>query len=194
MVPRTRNSKMKISTHTPYPGITVYDNVFNWDLNKGILLGCTKAPYFFGWQDTFNIEEAFLHFQITNDMWQHRHQDNNLNNILNPLIDSAPFRDVEENRIASTVINCDTTNDSHTVHTHKNQDVILYYVNDKWNDGWGGETFFYDEHGKEIVYTSPYTPNRMIRFDGELVHRFNGPSRTGPKFRFSISTFIWKDE
>ena len=66
-------------------------------------------------------------------------------------------------------------------------------MNNEWKDGWGGETFFYDSHGKEIIYTSPYTPNRMIKFNGELVHRFNGPSRTGPKFRFSISTFIEKE-
>ena len=181
-----------LAISNPHPEITVYDNVFNWDLNKQILLNCTKAPYFFGWQDTFNIEEAFIHSQISNDTWKNMNQ-NGWKDLLNPLIDSNPFKDVDVNKIVNSVINCDTTNDSHTVHTHKNQDVILYYVNDEWQDGWGGETFFYDEYGKEIIYTSPYTPNRMIKFNGELVHRFNGPSRSGPKFRFSISTFIWKE-
>ena len=177
----------------PHPEITVYDNVFDWNLNKSLLLNCAKAPFFFGWQDSPTEAEAFLHSSITSDMWQHRKSDQGLDGLLDPLINSKPFKDVDESRIVKTVVNCDTTNDSHTVHIHKNQNVILYYVNNEWKDGWGGETFFYDKYGKEIIFTSPYTPNRMIRFNGELVHRFNGPSRIGPKFRFSISTFIWKE-
>ena len=177
----------------PHPEITIYDNVFNWDLNKSIMLNCTKVPYFIGWQDSFNEAESFLHSRITKDMWLNRTKDQSLNDFLDPLITSEPFKNINENKIVQTVVNCDTTYDTHTVHTHNNQDVILYYVNNEWKDSWGGETFFYDSNGKEIIYTSPYTPNRMIKFNGELVHRFNGPSRTGPKFRFSISTFIEKE-
>ena len=177
----------------PHPEITIYDNVFDWDLNKSIMLNCTKIPYFIGWQDSFNEDESFLHSRITKDMWINRTKDRSLNDFLDPLITSEPFKDINENKIVQTVVNCDTTYDTHTIHTHNNQDVILYYVNNEWKDGWGGETFFYDKYGKEIIYTSPYTPNRMIKFNGELVHRFNGPSRTGPKFRFSISTFIEKE-
>jgi|TARA_B110000208_G_scaffold55830_1_gene73290 hypothetical protein len=177
----------------PHPEIIVYDNVFDWNLNKLLLFNCARAPFSFGWQDSPTEEEVFLHSGITSDMWEHRKSDPRLNELLDPLINSKPFKDVDERKIAKTVVNCDTTNDSHTVHTHQNQDVILYYVNHEWKDGWGGETFFYDKYGKEIIFTSPYTPNRMIRFNGELVHRFNGPSRIGPKFRFSISTFIWKE-
>jgi len=177
----------------PHPEITIYDNVFDWDLNKSLMLTCTKIPYFIGWEDSFNEAESFLHSRITRDMWQNRKKDQNLDNFLNPLINSEPFRDIDETKIIQTVVNCDTTTDCHTVHTHLNQNVILYYVNTEWKDGWGGETFFYDKYGKDILFTSPYTPNRMICFNGELVHRFNGPNRIGPKYRFSISTFIEKE-
>ena len=67
---------------------------------------------------------------------------------------------------------------------------MLYYANREWKPEWGGETVFYDEGGKDIIYTSPYVPNRMIFFAGELPHRYNPPSRVAPKFRFSISTFF----
>lgn len=178
----------------PHPKITVYDDVFDWNLNKSIMLNCTKVPYFIGWQDSFDENEAYLHSRITKSMWQERYKDQSLNDFLDPLATSGPFMEMNQELIEQTVVNCDTTYDSHTVHTHPKQDVILYYVNNEWKDGWGGETFFYDPNGKEILYTSPYTPNRMIKFDGEIVHRFNGPSRIGPKFRFSISTFFIKED
>ena len=93
----------------PHPEITVYDNVFNWDLNKSIMLNCTKVPYFIGWQDSFNEQESFLHSRITKDMWLNRTKDQSLNDFLEPLITSEPFKDINESKIVQTVVNCDTT-------------------------------------------------------------------------------------
>ena len=178
----------------PHPQIKVYDNVFNWD-DQTLLYGkCMNAPYQIGWADSVFEKEAYFHSEITTDMWEHAHTNDNLNDFLNILTKAQPFQEFKERAIEKTVINCDTIADSHTHHIHKDQDVILYYANKEWKDGWSGETMFYDENGKDIICALPYTPNRMVVFDGELVHRFNGPSPTAPKYRFSISTFFWKEK
>ena len=176
----------------PHPNIIVYDDVFNWQQNHEMFDYVYHAPYTLGWSDNYNESEQYFHCGFDSNMWKNRQQHGPINNILEPLYNSEPFRihNVDDNKISKSVINCDTLSDSHTVHTHRNEDVLLYYVNTEWKDGWGGETFFYDNNGKEIVYTCPYTPNRMVYFRGDIVHRFNGPSKDGPKFRFSISTFI----
>ena len=178
----------------PYPGITIYDNVFDWDTNKLLFLKCLKAPYIIGWEDSFIEKESFMHSPISSEMWIRKEEDQSLKDFLDPLANSIPFKNLKEENIDKTIVNCDTIADSHTQHIHKNQEVILYYANTEWKDGWGGETFFYDATGKDIVYTSSYTPNRMIHFDGEIVHRFASPTKIGPKYRFSISTFFWKTD
>lgn len=174
-----------------HPGITVYDNVLSTKEQELIYKNCLGAPYAIGWNDTPESKEAHFHCGLGLESWQHRNQDKDLNDVLTALEKSKPYQNKINYVLDKTVINCDTIADSHTMHTHENQDVVLYYANLDWQDGWGGETFFYNDK-EEIVFVSQYTPNRMIVFDGELLHRFNGPTITGPKFRFSISTFFWK--
>lgn len=178
----------------PHPQITVYDDVFNWDEQTMLYGRCLHAPYSIGWNDSVFEKESHLHSTITAEMWEHAPKNDSLNDFIEILSNSKPYKLFQHREIDQTVINCDTIADSHTHHIHKHQDVILYYVNKDWKDGWSGETMFYDESGKNIICSLPYTPNRMVIFDGELVHRFNAPSRSAPKFRFSISTFFWKEK
>lgn len=177
----------------PHPKIKVYDNVYNWSEQQSLYLKCLGSTYKIGWNDSITEQEKFMHSTITGEMWKRRFElDQSIEDFYNLLFDSKPYKDMVNNQICQSVVNCDTLSDSHTQHIHPNQEVLLYYANTEWKDGWGGETFFYDKSGKEIIFASPYTPNRMIHFSGDLVHRFSGPTRLGPKFRFSISTFFWK--
>jgi len=67
----------------------------------------------------------------------------------------------------------------------------LYYPNLHWEDGWEGETRFFNKHNRdEIVYTSVYKPGRIILFDGEIPHQIGTQSITGPKYRFTIGVFF----
>lgn len=177
----------------PYPGITVYDNVFGWEDNTR-MHGLTRSTQFaLGWAD-LPEKEVHFHSLIGPEEWSYYAEDPDASIYLNILANSKAFKDFEGRGIDKSVINCDTMSDSHEIHTHVNQDVILYYINTEWKDAWAGETFFYDEAGKNVVYTSPYTPNRMIAFDGKIPHRFNAPSMSAPKYRFSVSTFFWTKE
>jgi len=178
----------------PNPRITVYDDVFCWKSHYYINEMCTTSAYSIGWADRVEVKEKNLHRLIPNKYWPkyNTNKTNNMtvsalsmmNNTFEKLVDDWDQDDLEQ-----AIINCDTMASSHYKHAHLNENVLLYYANLKWEDGWGGETIFYDDNGKDIIYTSPYIPNRLIRFDGHLIHTFNPPSRVADKYRFTISTF-----
>jgi hypothetical protein len=184
---------MKISK--PHPKITVYDDVFPWQEQHHLYLACRNAPYVIGWNDRVDSQEGYMHSEITPEMYEHLEQcDPTIQQFVKILFSSEPYNSMKDRRLVNTVINCDTMSDTHYGHTHQPQEVLLYYANTEWKDGWGGETFFFDKNGKDIIFASGYTPNRIIHFDGEILHNFGGPKREGPKFRFSISTFLWKND
>jgi len=57
-----------------------------------------------------------------------------------------------------------------------------------WEDGWYGETMFYDPNDLEKVsYTSLYKPGRIILFDGSIPHAIRPQSIRGPKYRISLT-------
>jgi hypothetical protein len=190
-----------MNVFSPYKGITVYDNVFGWDDAYEIEEMCQRAPFRIGWADTpANSNELFFHSSISKE-WKEYNENRTADmdkrirgpySIIRILSKSKAFKDIDRNAIKKSVINCDTMADAHFKHVHIDEDVILYYVNREWKDGWGGDTIFYDNVAKNVVYTSPYTPNRMIKFDGGIVHTFRPPTRLANKFRFSLSTFIQK--
>ena len=43
---------------------------------------------------------------------------------------------------------------------------------------------------KDIIYTSPYTPGRIIVFDATIPHAIRPQSVIGPKFRFTLASFF----
>lgn len=175
-------------------GIKIFDNVFDWESQRLIYNSCVHAPYNIGWNDNELEVESHFFSGISSELWANTDNDAHLQKFLFTLSNSEPYQLYKNKKLDKTVINCDTVADAHTQHTHLGQDVILYYANLEWKDGWSGETLFYDKSGKEIICALPYTPNRMVMFDGDIIHRFNGPSTKGPKFRFSISTFFWKND
>jgi hypothetical protein len=64
---------------------------------------------------------------------------------------------------------------------------VLYYVNLEWQDGWHGETLFYDESLKNIVFASPYIPGRIVVFDGSIPHTIRPQSYIASHYRFTFA-------
>ena len=175
----------------PVPGIKVFDDVFDFNQSGVIYEQCLDNEYQIGWKDTLFSEDQFLYSNWTGQQWQAAMNSQSLQHFLFVLGISEPFAEHIQNKvIKKSVINCGTIADSMAVHTHLGESVMLYYANLEWKPEWSGETFFYDKSGKNLIYTSSYTPNRMILFNGEVPHRFNSPSRLAPKYRFTISTFF----
>lgn len=181
---------MRVSN--PVEGITVYDDVFGWMQSSPIYEAMFKINYEIGWQDHFNGAEKFLHSYWGAEAWEEASSFGD-EHFINCLRFSKPFAEFENRTLIKSVVNLTTSSDTNEEHCHPNQDVLLYYANPEWKTEWQGETFFLDPTGKDIIYTSPYVPNRMIKFDGNILHRFNNQTRSAPKFRFSISTFFEKE-
>jgi Rps23 Pro-64 3,4-dihydroxylase Tpa1-like proline 4-hydroxylase len=61
--------------------------------------------------------------------------------------------------------------------------TVLYHVNDKWDDEWGGETMFANDDG-QCEFCVEYKPGRIVIFDGSLAHKPGVISPRAEEFRF----------
>ena len=96
--------------------------------------------------------------------------------------------------IAGTVCNLVSAGDTYYSHIHRDQTILLYYANLDWEEGWHGETLFYDAKGEEIAYTSRYKAGRIIMFSDNQPHAIRPQSFSGPQFRFTVSIQLETDE
>ena len=101
----------------------------------------------------------------------------------------APYADYA---ITSTGTNVDSPGLPHYCHIHSGQFVFLYYPAKTWRHEWGGETLFYDQQNREILYASPYTPNRAIFFEGMTPHSIRAPTTLVPHPRITFGIFFTK--
>jgi len=64
--------------------------------------------------------------------------------------------------------------------------TLLYYPMQEWNDGWDGETVFFDERGEIALAVLP-RPNRAVLFDSRVPHAGRAPSRFCPALRVTVA-------
>ena len=167
--------------------LSVFDNILPYDKKDDIWQYCIKSNYKLGWVDTEQPEKfdlnAHSHWSIDEFKLTGL-----LPHIQKCIDDTDWFTNKNLFRIVLTLVRAD---DVHYVHHHKDQQVLLYYVNLDWVDGWYGETLFYNPKNlKEILYTSLYQPGRILLFDGYIPHAIRPQSVKGPKFRLSLSLFF----
>ena len=63
--------------------------------------------------------------------------------------------------------------------------TVLYYVNEKWDYRWGGETLFYSK--KDTCRAILPTPGRFLLFPGNIEHTGTVPTRICNLPRFSLA-------
>ncbi|MBS7456067.1 2OG-Fe(II) oxygenase [Coralloluteibacterium stylophorae] len=65
--------------------------------------------------------------------------------------------------------------------------TALWYLCDRWDFEWGGETVFFDAR-QEIAFSVLPRPGRLVVFDGAILHCGRPPARIcyGPRFTFAI--------
>ncbi len=109
-----------------------------------------------------------------------------------PCIEETAF--FTSRRIEQAIVNLVRPTDVHYVHSHPGKQVALYYCNLDWEDGWYGETLFHDPRDlSRVNFTSPYTPGRIILFDGNIPHAIRPQSINGPKYRISLTVLFCED-
>lgn len=163
--------------------IRVYDDVFDHSYRQDIYVFATKSLYQIGWADGSIIEQQqhkFLHSAYSL-------QDVNNLGIIDKLNKTEVVKELEGYALKHAIVNLSTPADANFVHTHPEDKVILYYVNMEWRDGWHGETLFFSENTKDIIYASPYTPGRIIVFDAKIPHTIRPQSHLSAFYRFTLA-------
>jgi hypothetical protein len=65
--------------------------------------------------------------------------------------------------------------------------TALWFLCDRWDIEWGGETVFFDASGDAAFCASP-RPGRLVVFHGAIVHAGRPPNRVyyGPRYTFAL--------
>jgi Rps23 Pro-64 3,4-dihydroxylase Tpa1-like proline 4-hydroxylase len=113
--------------------------------------------------------------------------------ILQAVVGTPVYDLVGPLRLAKANVNLSTPADTHWAHDHRNQIVLLYYVNKHWKHEWAGETLFYNDDLSEVECASIYKPGRIVVFDGEIPHTIRPQSINAPVYRFTLSLFFDKN-
>jgi len=164
--------------------IEVLDNIFPMDFRTSAYDFCRNSLFRIGWSDT-NQPDKKANDYFFHSVFSQKDLDNL--GIMKYIMDSPVADMIEGLTIHQCIVNCSTPSDVNFTHIHQQNKVLLYYVNLDWQDGWHGETQFYTEDNKEVQYTSPYTPGRLIVFDANIPHAIRPQSIIGPQHRFTLA-------
>jgi SM-20-related protein len=64
--------------------------------------------------------------------------------------------------------------------------TALWFVAERWDTEWGGETLFYDSAGDAQIAVSP-RPGRLLLFDGAIRHAGKPPNRNCNVARYTFA-------
>jgi len=168
--------------------IHVFDNVISQAEHEAFYSYIRNSYFRIGFEDTNAIEIANHKYLQS----EYNIQDLEKSGFFAALQKSKAWNSIKDKNISRISINLGVPSDTNWLHTHKNQIALIYYANLNWLPEWAGETLFYSEDLKEIIYTSMYIPKRLIIFDGEIPHSIRVQSNLAPHYRFTLAMFIDK--
>jgi hypothetical protein len=174
-----------LKTHVLDSGkvIYVYDGLLPAVLRNKIFDFVRKSAFFIGWPDA-DHEKAARHNCLYSAYSEKNNEEVGLLSFLKTTEVFDHFKDLNVKR---SVINLSTPSHTHFVHTHPEKLVVLYYVNLEWEHSWHGETLFYSEDMNNIELALPYTPGRVVVFDGTIPHTIRPQSPSADHYRFSYA-------
>jgi hypothetical protein len=168
--------------------LCVYDDLFDSHY-KGFVYNFAQLSNFsIGWPDGCIVEKQanrFIHSVFSEE-------DVNRLGILEQIKNSKAANELTGYTLNKTILNLSTAADTNYVHTHDEEKILLYYVNLEWFDGWHGETLFFSEDYKDVVFASPYTPGRLISFNGKIPHTIRPQSHIAAQYRFTLALIFNK--
>jgi hypothetical protein len=166
--------------------IEIYDDLFDLKYRNLIYDYISTSRFKIGWSDTTISEKA----QYRNLHSEYDIDDLKQIRILEKIDEVGILKGFDGLTLKRSIVNLTTPSDSHFIHTHFEKKVILYYANLEWFDGWHGETLFFEDNNREILFTSSYVPGRLIVFDGGVPHTIRPQSMIATKFRFTFALFF----
>ena len=172
--------------------IKVFDDVFSLVQRQNMMEYVSKSLFRIGWSDTSAWDSHYAQNQLLHSSYNEH--DVEQFKIFEYLKGSDVEKAIEGYKVVQTIVNCSVASDFYFIHAHPYDLVLLYYVNTEWQDGWHGETLFFDEAKKDIVFASPFTPNRIILFDGSIPHSIRSQSVIATKYRFTFAVTLSKKD
>lgn len=168
--------------------IKVFDDLLTLKQRQELYVFITQSKFTIGWADGAIIENQsnkFLHSNFS-------HDDLDRFKILNYLGGTELEKEIIGYKIEKAIVNLTMPSDYNFVHAHDEDLVLLYYANLEWHDGWHGETLFFNESCKEVVFASPFTAGRFILFDASIPHTIRPQSIIASKYRFTFALTLNK--
>lgn len=107
------------------------------------------------------------------------------------MLDSVELFGVERENAEcyEVLVNCNRFGGYSFMH----QDIIgdgyysaLYYINDKWEDSFGGETLFCNDDGEPLECVT-FKPGRLVLFPSKMKHIAGIPTEISGCFRYTLS-------
>ena len=163
--------------------IRVYDNIFDFAYQQEIYCFAQNSLFKIGWADGSIIENQkhrYMHSVYSGE-------DLKRLGIVERIAKSEASAELDGYKLDKAILNLSTPADSNFVHSHPEDKVLLYYVNLEWRDGWHGETLFFNDSAKDIVFASPYTPGRLISFGAKIPHTIRPQSHIATQYRFTLA-------
>jgi hypothetical protein len=168
--------------------IFVVDDALDYNEQNYIYTHIINSSFKIGFEDTSALERLshkFLHSAWTpEDLYQSKFR--------YALEKTKLWDKVKELEVSRITINLSVPSDTYFPHCHNNELALIYYANLDWKAEWGGETLFYDDNLKDIIFASAYIPGRIILSDGEIPHSIKAQSHIAPHYRFSLAIFFKK--
>tara|TARA_B100000405_G_scaffold220939_1_gene156918 strand:+ start:238 stop:786 length:549 start_codon:yes stop_codon:yes gene_type:complete len=160
---------VKIST--PHPDITQYDGVFTEPEQHMIASWCASMPFkidSLGMSD----DEMNINSKINPSQWY-----SSSNRLKDCFEKTLAFRKLSDHTLMAASVDVYTIADCQDIRCFPSTKLIIYFTNIKWMSQYGGDIIFYDQHAKSVICIIPCVPNRMIVFEGDLIHRISTPNK-----------------
>ena len=168
--------------------IRVYDDLFSAKQRNHFYQFADSSYFKIGWADGSIVENQihrFLHSEYSP-------KDIENLGIVNAIKNTEASHELDGYNIVKCILNLSTAADANFTHSHPEDKILLYYVNLEWRDGWHGETLFFTENHKDIVFASPYTSGRLIVFDADIPHTIRPQSHLAAFYRFTLAIVLNK--
>lgn len=163
------------------PVIEVLENLAPPHLHEAAWATCMRAGWCFGHGSTTGGRARFWKMELGQDaafqaIWEHARQ-------RCETLAGGPLKVIRQYANGHTY---GMGGDPHMDDAAAGRFTLLYYPNPEWQDGWEGETLFYDADG-EIALAVKLRPNRAVFFDSRILHNGTAPSRACTGLRVTVA-------
>ena len=165
--------------------ISVFDEAVSMMWHSDAYDFCKKAKYALGWEDTPDIsgsKHVYMHSMMSDD-------DIDKYDAFSGITCPDLKKLVDGKTVSESAINLTFPTDTYFPHVHAGM-TMLIYNNLNWSPHWAGETLFYSNDLRKVIYAAIPAPRRVLVFDGVIPHSLRPHSIEAPHHRFTTAVMF----